>query len=130
LTEGGGKEVGGLVAKARQTVATARHDADGGYYAGAVSRAYYAAFYIAEALLLSKGETYKTHKGVIAAFGKTFVKTGEFPARFQKFLNDAFRVRMKADYETYFEITRDEVQDLVREAEAFLAAAEEYLKKG
>ena len=129
MTDYDKKEVGGLIVKARETLANADYDVDGGYYAGAISRVYYAAFYVAEALLLTKGEFYKTHKGVIAAFGKAFIKTGVFPVGFQKLLNDAFRVRMKADYETYFEISGDEVRALVREAVDFLAAAEEYLNK-
>nr|WP_228055301.1 HEPN domain-containing protein [Gloeocapsopsis crepidinum] len=35
----------------------------------AVSRAYYATFYIAEALLEGEGLTYSKHSAVIAAFG-------------------------------------------------------------
>lgn len=41
-------------------------------YESAVSRAYYAA----EACLLSVDETVSSHKGLIAQFGKQFVKTG------------------------------------------------------
>ena len=43
----------------------------------AVGRAYYARFYIAEALLHEKGLDFNTHGQVIGAYGKEFAKTKE-----------------------------------------------------
>jgi predicted nucleotidyltransferase len=46
------------------------------FSAQATSRAYYAAFYAAEAALLSLGETRSKHSGVLSAFGLLVVKQG------------------------------------------------------
>jgi uncharacterized protein (UPF0332 family) len=40
----------------------------------AASRAYYSLFYIASALLLSRGLSFSSHSGVIANFGKEFAR--------------------------------------------------------
>lgn len=64
-----------LVAKARESVRAARLLAAEGMHGFAVSRAYYAMFYLAEALLLGEGLAYSKHSAVIAAFGRHFVKS-------------------------------------------------------
>jgi len=51
---------------------------NGGFLDQATSRAYYAAFYAAEAALLRLGETRSSHSGLIAAFGALVVKKGGF----------------------------------------------------
>ena len=40
------------------------------------AQSYYTIFYLAQALLLSKGLTFSSHSAVIAAYGKEFAKTG------------------------------------------------------
>jgi uncharacterized protein (UPF0332 family) len=67
-------EVSGGVARARRELAAARLLADNGFGAQAVSRSYYAAFYAAEAALLSIRETRSKHSGVIAAVGALLVR--------------------------------------------------------
>lgn len=70
---------------------------------GACNRAYYAMFDAAHAALLASGadsnpgET-KTHRGLIAAFGKHLVSNGRIPSEFGKALNQVERIRLLADY--------------------------------
>jgi uncharacterized protein (UPF0332 family) len=52
----------------------------------AASRAYYAMFCIAEALLIEKNLRFRKHGGVHAAFGEHCVSTGEFLDRAREFL--------------------------------------------
>ena len=47
-----------------------------GFWNTAVSRMYYACYYIVEALLLQHGISVKTHSGIRQAFSKEFVLTG------------------------------------------------------
>jgi uncharacterized protein (UPF0332 family) len=47
-----------------------------GFFDFAVSRAYYAIFYAAEAILLLKGLSFSSHSAVAAAYGKEFAKLG------------------------------------------------------
>lgn len=91
---------------------------------GACNRAYYAMFDAAHAALLRSGthihstET-KTHRGLIAAFGKHLVKPGLLPADLGKSLNQVERVRLLADY-TGEEIDVEKAYWAVEQAEAFL----------
>ena len=61
-----------------------------GYYDFAASRAYYAAFYAATALLLKQGLGFSKHSGVIAAIHKYFIKNGKLEKQFGKDLNWLF----------------------------------------
>lgn len=60
--------------------------------------AYYAMFYLAEALLLGKGMAFSKHSAVHAAFGREFAKTGEIPAHLHRYLIDGMEVRHVGDY--------------------------------
>ena len=78
-----------MLRKAHRTVRSARLLLTDGDHDGAVSRAYYAMFYAAEALLLSKSMTFSSHSGVISAFGKEFAKSGAMPVQYHRYLMDA-----------------------------------------
>lgn len=67
-----------LMARARTELDAAGVLAREGFPDQATSRAYYAAFFAAEAALLSLGETRSKHSGVIATFGRLVVKEGGF----------------------------------------------------
>jgi len=92
----------------------------------AVSRLYYAMFYCAEALLLSKNLSFSSHKAVIVNFGKEFVKTGIFDEKFHKVLQNAFEDRQEADYE-FVEFEKPEVEEYLNLAKEFLETAKKYL---
>lgn len=47
----------------------------------AVSRAYYAMFYTAQALLLTQGLEFTKHSSVVARYGQVFAKTGRLDPR-------------------------------------------------
>lgn len=70
----------------------------GGFEDIAVSRAYYAMFYVAEAFLASRDLAYAKHSGVIATFGREFAKTGIVPAHFHRYLILGQELRLLADY--------------------------------
>ncbi len=74
----------GLLTKARRAVENAEAQTKRGDYDFAVSRAYCAMFYAAEALLLEKSLSFSKHSAVIAAFGLHFVKPGLVPPQFQR----------------------------------------------
>ena len=94
----------------------------------AVSRAYYAAFHAAQALLLTEGEEAKTHRGVVTLFSLLFVKTGRLPRHLGKFLANLRDERESGDYEVLSWVDRETAERAVKEAEEFLKEAEHYLK--
>ncbi|MBI4358648.1 MAG: HEPN domain-containing protein [Candidatus Omnitrophica bacterium] len=65
-----------LLIKAQESIKTAEVLLRENQTAFAASRAYYAMFYVAEALLYEKGLTFKKHGGVHSAFGEHFTKPG------------------------------------------------------
>jgi len=64
--------------RAEQAVDAARKLVSDGYYDFAASRAYYAVFYAASALLLHEGLEFRKHSGVIAAIHQQFIKSEKY----------------------------------------------------
>lgn len=96
------------------------------FYSDAVSRAYYAMFYAARALLTERGMYPKTHRGVISQFGLEFVKDGKFErAVFDLFVR-AQEDREEADYGLLSGIEAEEARKIVNGAELFLKECEEF----
>ncbi len=93
----------------------------------AVSRAYYAMFYTAEALLLEKGLTFSKHSAVVASFGQHFAATGEVPAEYHRYLMDAQEDRNASDYLTEDRIPMERSQEHIARARMFIAAIERML---
>ena len=92
-------------------------------------RAYYAMFYIAEALLYEKGLKFSKHSGVHAAFGEHFSKTKELAPKFHRWLLDAFDKRLAGDYSVDINIERDVAAAIIIQAREFLEAAQTYLER-
>ena len=84
-------------------------------------------FYSAEAVLLTKDLKFKRHSAVISAFGKEFVKTGEFDEEYHGYLLDAFREREKGDYDVLLYQSREEAERVLRNAEKFIFTVEDFL---
>lgn len=64
------KEIEDLIKKAQRFLRTAEITLDDCDNDSCVSRCYYAMFFMAEAMLLSKGISASSHKGVISLFGE------------------------------------------------------------
>jgi uncharacterized protein (UPF0332 family) len=93
----------------------------------AISRAYYAAFFIAEALLDRQGLAFSSHKGVISAFGQEFAKTNRLDSRFHRLLIGAFEKRQRADYLSMPGFEDSDVIRLIDDVKEFRRSAEAWL---
>lgn len=111
-----------LIQKAEDSLRGARLMANDGLYGFAASRAYYAMFYVAQALLLSKGLSFSKHSAVIAAFGKHIAHPGIVPVEFHRHLIDAQEARLIGDYAPEARLTEPDVATLLAQAEAFVEA--------
>jgi len=69
------REAASLIERAKKYLKSSRTLLVDGDYESSVSRAYYAMFYSAEAVLLTKNLSFSSHRGVISAFREYFVKT-------------------------------------------------------
>jgi len=121
-------EVSLLVEKSERSILAAEELIKKGFFEFAVSRLYYAMFYCAEALLLSRNLSYTKHSAVISAFGKELVKSKEFPEEFHSYLVEAFKQRQKADYLSEIEFSKEKAVAVLRNAKKFLEQTEKYLK--
>jgi uncharacterized protein (UPF0332 family) len=65
-----------LMGLADQALDTAQENCDSEDYRAAANRAYYAVFYAASAVLLTKDIERRRHSGVIGAFREHFVRLG------------------------------------------------------
>jgi len=91
------------------------------------NRIYYGMFYAVLALLIYEPYASSKHSGVLAYFNKHFVKGGLFPEAMGRSLNKAFELRQRGDYREYFELSREQVEPLIDEAEQFVASIRKYL---
>lgn len=92
-------EIKALVEKSKRYLKSADLLIGDGDYDSAVSRAYYAMFYLAQALLLREGLSFSSHKSVIGAFGKHLIKSGKLKEEFHRSFIDLFEMRQMGDYE-------------------------------
>jgi uncharacterized protein (UPF0332 family) len=123
-------EIGALVEKAKESLEVAIDLVRDGHHDFAASRAYYAMFYVAEALLANLGQSYSRHSAVIGAFGREYSKTRKLPAKFHKWLIAAHNFRNIGDYGIDAHVTREQASSTCEWANDFIAAAEELLKAG
>ncbi|HEY4595475.1 MAG TPA: HEPN domain-containing protein [Thermoanaerobaculia bacterium] len=116
-----------LLEKADRSLKAAEILAESGSPDFAASRAYYGCFYVAEALLLTRGQKLSSHGQVISQYGLIFARTGELDRRFHHLLLRAFKIRQFADYEVEVPVGEEEAMDLIRGGREFLKAASDYL---
>lgn len=66
--------IGRLINRSEHSLEAAKILQERGIYLEAISRAYFAAFYLAKAVLATKDISRIKHSGVLSAFGKHFIK--------------------------------------------------------
>jgi uncharacterized protein (UPF0332 family) len=112
-----------LLDKARRSIEAAQSLIQQKFYDFAVSRAYYAMFYVAEALLDQEGLSFSSHAAVISAFGQHLARPGKIPTEFHRQLIDAQAQRTRADYDLQSELSQTDAEIIVGQAQAFLETA-------
>jgi uncharacterized protein (UPF0332 family) len=86
------------VGRARDELGAAQLLADHGFAAQAVSHAYYAAFYAAEAALQRVGVLRSRHAGVVAAVARVLVREQGLQPDAGRLLRSLFERRTRADW--------------------------------
>lgn len=97
---------------------------------GAVSRAYYAAYHWASALLVSKGLEPRTHRGKIQMVSLHFVRTGLLSDGAAGQLSRLADFRELGDYSAAVVFEQSDARDAIRRAEAFIDACRPHLPSG
>jgi len=91
-----------------------------GFLRESISRAYYAMFHAAQALLMLKKIFPKSHKGVIQKFGEEFIKAGLLEKEMGYMLSQAETMRLKADYDVGVQISEEECDAVLEHSEQFI----------
>jgi uncharacterized protein (UPF0332 family) len=121
-------EQAALIRKAEESLRAAQFLLQQDFNDFAASRAYYTMFYVASALLLSKGLSFSSHAGVISAFGQQFARTGLIPAEFHRYLIEGQNVRNIGDYDMLGEgLTQRQASQQIDRAAQFVELAKQML---
>lgn len=91
------------------------------------AQSYYTIFYLAQALLISKGLEFSSHSAVMAAYGKEFAKTSIIDPKFHRQMIIAERRRETGHYGEESGVTLEEAQESFEWAEEFIQAVKKYL---
>jgi len=113
-------EVKNLLDESLEKLKTAEILFENDRYDDAISRAYYAMFYSAKALLTERKIHPKTHKGVKNQFGMEFVKNSNFSVDIFRFFVQLQQDRQDADYEVLIKFNRNQARNALDRAEIFI----------
>ncbi len=114
---------------AHEALAGSQYNLDSRQYAIAVNRAYYATFYAANALLVTKGLARGKHSGTISAFRQSFVKPGLIEAEYSDIYGSLMDDRHVSDYDMETRIEPERAESDVQSARKFVARIEAYLRQ-
>jgi uncharacterized protein (UPF0332 family) len=123
------KEISENLQRAETSINAAKDMIEKEYYDIAASRAYYAAFYAASALLLKEDIDTSKHSGVIASIHRLFVKEGKLDKEQGKNLQWLFDLRGVGDYGVSEHVSAGEAYKSVKVAEDFLKAVLKILEE-
>ncbi|NQT91911.1 MAG: HEPN domain-containing protein [Lentisphaerae bacterium] len=105
-----------------ECLAEAKYLLEGGFWNAAVSRAYYAAFHWALALLMMRGLEPKTHRGVIQLLQLHYVETGDLSSASAAALGQLETYRELSDYNAKANFDDKRAAAEIQRAETFIAS--------
>ena len=113
--------------RAREDLRTAKDNLDNRSCRASVNRSYYAIFHALRAVTALDGFDSSKHSGIIGYINHHYVKTGVFDRTFSKYVDSAFRLREKADYDDFYVVAMEDAKRQIEHAEAVIAAVEAYV---
>ena len=112
------------IEKSKNTLAEAEGIANQGYWNAVANRLYYAAYYMATALLIQNGYSAQSHSGVIRLFSMYFIKTQKIPSEYGKILSQLFELRLTGDYDDLYNLDEERVKPFVELTAKFIKEVE------
>jgi len=123
------KEIQVNLRRAEESIEAAKLLLDSNFSDFAASRAYYAVFYAATALLLNDEQEFSKHSGVIAAIHRQFIRTEKLPKELGRTLNWLFELRSIGDYGETRRVPSEEAATAIQSASRFLEAVKALLEQ-
>jgi uncharacterized protein (UPF0332 family) len=121
------RDISDLMEKASHSLGAAGQLLKSGYPDFSVGRSYYAMFYAAEALLLTRNLSFSKHKAVISAIGREFIKTDKLPPELHRYISDAFDARQLGDYGPTGCVSAEKARALMGQAKEFVETVSTFL---
>lgn len=115
--------------KAREDLQTAKIMLEHRKPAQSVNRSYYAIFHAVRALLAFDLFDSKRHSSIIGYFNQHYIAGGKINQDYYKMLARAFDQRMKSDYYDFHQVSMEEAEQQLDDANLFLDKIEAYIKK-
>jgi len=106
--------------KAKEALASAELELDAGHANFAVNRLYYACFYAVTAILLRDGKQFARHSAVKSEFIRTYIKSGQIDARWNKFYQKLFDDRQEGNYIPTAIFETSDVTERLQQAREFV----------
>jgi uncharacterized protein (UPF0332 family) len=124
------KNIAAEVRRGNETLESATILLAAGKHADAISRAYYAAFHYARALLLMLGEEARSHGGIDRLLQRDLVREGRLDPEVARLFVRLMTFRLEADYTSEFVFTAQAAREELDAAERFIAEAKRLLREG
>jgi uncharacterized protein (UPF0332 family) len=122
------KEIQANLDRSTESIEAAKLLLQSGFPDFAASRAYYAIFYAATALLLQEGQEFSKHSGVIAAIHRQFIRSNQLPKEMGKTLNWLFELRSIADYGETQRVPTEDAELAIQSATSFVQAVRKLIE--
>jgi uncharacterized protein (UPF0332 family) len=123
------RTVAAYLIRSHEDIDTARLLLANGKYKVALTRAYYAIFYTASAMLFSEGIKRSKHSGVQSAFRQSFIRSGVIEAEYSDIYGAVRDARELSDYDLWFMPVEEFTETIIADAERFVSRMEQYLRK-
>ncbi|MEM3087455.1 MAG: HEPN domain-containing protein [Halobacteria archaeon] len=118
-----------LLDRAREFLESAETDLGEERFHSAASRAYYAVFTAARALLHRRGRAAKTHGGLWSLFGRELVVPGHMEREMARIASELRSLRNISDYGQEAPVTRERAREAVEGARRFVERAEQVSRR-
>ena len=108
------------IEKAQRIFSQINRLAELGYWDNVANRLYYSLFHAVSALLIQDGHKVSTHKGLAAAFGQYYVKTGVVGADDGRLYAQLQALREKSDYNCTYDAEEEDIRPRIEQAKALI----------
>ena len=101
---------------------------DSGHMNASASRSYYAAFYTLLSVTELDGFESAKHSGVISRFKYDYLRTDILDRKLSKLIDNVFKLRKYADYESFYSVSADEAQKQIDSSAMIITTLRPYLE--
>ena len=112
------------IEKAKAVLVEARDNTRLGHWSLVGNRLYYVVYHMAQALLLDKGLSAKTHAGTIHIIGQQFISVGLIGKTYGRLFSRLYELRQSGDYDDMFDVTEEQVMPYFGQVEKFICEME------